>query len=462
MATLVCDLCGGKLVMGAGGKATCENCGMEYNSDWIKERVQGANVGTQATSAQQIENWYELGQQAQKSSNPAEAYRYFSMVVEADGTHWRALIDRAWAAVSSTEGTENRVPEMETAVKRAFAIIESTNLSYDEEKEATYYIFSRGQTAYFYSKMNLTLAFHGASIDSFLSSGTLGNFSVYREKQELNKNYLVFLEKYLPYLEKFAEDAEIAEHILNYKKSTLEAIKELCEAEEGAYGINGLTLAEKKKYLDMYIPLYREVKAKDSSFNADYSYSPDPFEKPRNSFELSKREQTVKTHWRSFDMDEQRRIAQERITRYWEEHKEQKAQYEDRLEAIAEELADLNRQAKKCDTEIASIQRELSVRLPIENQLAEVRRSQEDLMAQKSRLGIFAGKQKKLLQEQIDALTPQIETLELEVIQQKNAIKNSVAQKVSAVEAEKRPLVSRIQQLEKERNTINAELTKAR
>ena len=48
------------------------------------------------------------------------------------------------------------------------------------------------------------------------------------------------------------------------------------------------------------------------------------------------------------------------------------------------------------------------------------------------------------------------------MIQQKNAIKNSVAQKVSAVEAEKRPLVSRIQQLEKERNTINAELTKAR
>lgn len=461
MATLVCDICGGKLVMGAGGKATCESCGMEYNSDWIKERVQGAKAEQQTINAQQIDNWYQLGKQAQEAKNPGEAYRYFSMVVEANPTHWRALIDRAWVAGSVSEETD-RIAEMEAAVKRALAIVDSANLSFDEEKEAIDYIISRGHAAYFLGKVDLTLAFHGASLDSLFSNGTLGNFSVYREKQELNKNFLVFLEKHIPLLEKFAEDKEIAEHILSYKKAELEAIKDLCEAEEGSYGIDGLTLAEKKKYLDMYIPLYREVKAIDSSYNADYAYSPDPFEKPRNSFELSKREQTVKTHWRSFDMDEQRRIAQERIIRYWEEHKEQKAQYEDRLEAIAEELADLNRQIKKCDTEIASIQRELSVRLPIENQLAEVKRSQEDLMAQKSRLGIFAGKQKKLLQEQIDALTPQIETLELEVIQQKNAIKNSVAQKVSAVETEKKPLVSRIQQLEKERNTINAELTKAR
>jgi hypothetical protein len=42
MATtaLKCDLCGGKLQMGAGGIATCDSCGMEHSMDRMKEKVQ--------------------------------------------------------------------------------------------------------------------------------------------------------------------------------------------------------------------------------------------------------------------------------------------------------------------------------------------------------------------------------------------------------------------------------------
>ena len=39
MAALVCDLCGGKLIMGAGGVATCDSCGMEYSPERMKEKV---------------------------------------------------------------------------------------------------------------------------------------------------------------------------------------------------------------------------------------------------------------------------------------------------------------------------------------------------------------------------------------------------------------------------------------
>ena len=36
MEALQCDICGGKLVMGSGGIAVCDSCGMEYK----KERIQ--------------------------------------------------------------------------------------------------------------------------------------------------------------------------------------------------------------------------------------------------------------------------------------------------------------------------------------------------------------------------------------------------------------------------------------
>lgn len=40
MAALVCDICGGKLLMQSGGVAKCDSCGMEYTKERIQEKVQ--------------------------------------------------------------------------------------------------------------------------------------------------------------------------------------------------------------------------------------------------------------------------------------------------------------------------------------------------------------------------------------------------------------------------------------
>ena len=40
MAALQCEICGGKLVGKPGGLFECEYCGMEYNTDWAKAKIQ--------------------------------------------------------------------------------------------------------------------------------------------------------------------------------------------------------------------------------------------------------------------------------------------------------------------------------------------------------------------------------------------------------------------------------------
>lgn len=40
MAALQCEICGGKLMAKAGGLFECEYCGMEYNTDWAKAKIQ--------------------------------------------------------------------------------------------------------------------------------------------------------------------------------------------------------------------------------------------------------------------------------------------------------------------------------------------------------------------------------------------------------------------------------------
>ena len=40
MEALICDICGGKLVMQSGGVTRCESCGMEYTKERVQEKVQ--------------------------------------------------------------------------------------------------------------------------------------------------------------------------------------------------------------------------------------------------------------------------------------------------------------------------------------------------------------------------------------------------------------------------------------
>ena len=37
---LQCEICGGKLVGKAGGIYECDSCGMEYDTTWVKEKIQ--------------------------------------------------------------------------------------------------------------------------------------------------------------------------------------------------------------------------------------------------------------------------------------------------------------------------------------------------------------------------------------------------------------------------------------
>lgn len=153
---------------------------------------------------------------------------------------------------------------------------------------------------------------------------------------------------------------------------------------------------------------------------------------------------------------------QERKKQYWEEHAVEKQQYNARLAEIEADLTTFRAQSGQCDSRIAEIKKALSQHMPAESQLAQIKKQQKDLMNQKSQLGLFAGKQKKQLQTQIDALQPQIDNLEVNVNRQKKAIQDDVSARVAAVEAERKPITDRINALESEKKQINAELTKDR
>lgn len=157
-----------------------------------------------------------------------------------------------------------------------------------------------------------------------------------------------------------------------------------------------------------------------------------------------------------------REIQLKKNKAYWAKHAEEKQKYDARLRDIDTEINQLREQVSRLDAQITDIKKALNQSVPAESQLAEIKRQIKSLSDQKSSLGIFAGKQKKQLQAQIDTLQAQVGGCETTVRQQKAALQADISNQVAPVEAERKPLLDRISALESEKKRINHELTKNR
>lgn len=137
MAALVCDLCGGKLVMGTGGVATCEGCGMEYTSERLREKIKEGNGAPRAEvpaapvdNSPVIDNYLSMAKTALDANNNAEAESYANKVIEAQPRHAEAWLIKGKAAGWQTTGRKNRYPES------ILAWINAYTFASDEEKAA--------------------------------------------------------------------------------------------------------------------------------------------------------------------------------------------------------------------------------------------------------------------------------------------------------------------------------------
>lgn len=98
MGALICDVCGGKLVMGSAGMAICESCGLQHSVDRVKEKVQEIKGTVQVDNSHLIENYLEIAENARNSGNNKETESYCNRILEIDPKNYRALILKGEAA----------------------------------------------------------------------------------------------------------------------------------------------------------------------------------------------------------------------------------------------------------------------------------------------------------------------------------------------------------------------------
>lgn len=104
MASITCEICGGKLTIQSGGQvAVCDNCGMEYSIDRVRELLANpctpektvSNPAPQSdTHSQQVETYVNLARQAFETHRLDKALAYCDKIQEVNFNEYRAYLVR--------------------------------------------------------------------------------------------------------------------------------------------------------------------------------------------------------------------------------------------------------------------------------------------------------------------------------------------------------------------------------
>jgi len=97
MANLSCDLCNGKLIIGTGGIASCENCGMEYSNDRMREKAQENKGSVEVSNIAGIESLMKRGHLFLEDSDWQQANIYFDRALDINPEYAPAYIGKLCA-----------------------------------------------------------------------------------------------------------------------------------------------------------------------------------------------------------------------------------------------------------------------------------------------------------------------------------------------------------------------------
>lgn len=469
MKRLTCEMCGSTDLMKDGGVFVCQTCGCKYTVEEAKKMMVEGTVQIEGTvkidNSDKVDTYREMAINAYNSGNTSEAYKYFLKVLEIEPSDYQSIFYKGMCQGWETTLARPRVGEAVAAYQQAVQHIPDG-------------IAQKVKILFISDLTRLMSAWFNKAQERYFD---VSDF--YQSNRDIIYDYRGVGEKVVKYIDSYMDT------VINSESATLiEAVGELyCSACEAVCSYaqiwtsysqdnmiySGLSSNDKAPYLRDYDNMIFEVRKYNPAFKkptSEYSVIERLDTKSFSSLDATKinyqkcldADRTINQRVQHYKDEILQKKKRERREKYWSEHATEKQQYEARLVEIDSEVRTLRSQDTPYLARIAEIKKDLSQRIPAESQLAELKKQQNDLVEQKSKLGLFAGKQKKALQAQIDSLQTQIDGVDATVKRLRKEIQDDVNARISAVEAERKPISDKISALEGEKSRIDFELNKDR
>lgn len=402
MKQLTCEMCGSTDLIKQDGVFVCQSCGTKYSIEDAKKMMVEGTVEVAGTvkvdDTAKIQNYLDLSQSAYDSGNGQSAFDYANKALEIAPKNSRAWIAKMKAIEYIGTLGELKLMEVVEAGKNAVAFAEEAS-----KKEIEFEVYS-------YEAMRslelLKLAMNKMA-----------------DTEDIKKTFKQFC----------------LISILSASKNTLEVDSKVVNIYDN---IANEALAMIKLMPDEVLADYPEITKIVGECAKQYQYETDALIERFKIYgaELQESAKTVRKNNKTaiedkvkaaekIALERKAKEQAERNLKYWEDHHAEKLAFETEKAELTEK--------------IDSLTKELEM-LPENNTVKQLENQIAVLKKEKDALGLFRGKEKKALQEQIDSLNSRLTAA--------NTAKNNAVA----------PIQVEIDALNKRFREIDAELTKNR
>lgn len=460
MKQLVCEMCGNTDLVKDGGVFVCQSCGCNYSVEEAKKMMVEGTVNVQGTvkvdNTAQIDNFLRIAKNALDASNNEEADDYANKILEIEPHHAEAWLIKGEAVGWQTTNQNDRLQESVNAWTNAVLYADAKHIdeyrSQIANKSGALYLavidlkagnFGRIHNDNMYSSLELAVKscvsymnqlstkagvrinrsflyqkiarkLNSAAVDGFKDAQSdFGPEHINMSKFEWNR-FTASCDlciKLIEFALKYARTNDQRKTMYENLVTIGETARDSCSWK---FDVNSYSY-------DHYVREYQFTSEAKKARTENIS----TWKSKKDALDTSKKEATLKALHGSRD-DEEKALA---IKKYWEEHAGEKQAFEtEKTEAKAR---------------IDQIEKGLSS-LPVLSEIADAESKVKSLNAKLSALGMFKGKEKAAVREQIAAAEKKVADLK------------------SRADAEKKPLSTEADNLKKRIGEIDDEFAKDR
>lgn len=162
--------------------------------------------------------------------------------------------------------------------------------------------------------------------------------------------------------------------------------------------------------------------------------------------------------------EEERKKAEEekkaRIAAYWEAHADEKAALDAEKKELEDKKTKLNAEIAEQDKLIKAAEDDKKATVPSEAETDKIKSQIKELESRRAKLGLFAGKEKKQIGEEIASLDGRVNALKGKIEEEKKARDAEADKKAAPAKAKKDELQNQVNTANKRISAIDAALTK--
>ena len=510
MKKIVCELCEGTQFVKENGMFICQSCGTKYSTEEVKKMMKEVEGDSQPVSVrnttseppmnnvdqQRIDNLFLLASNAKEAGNDAEAENYCNQIISLDATMYKAWFLKAKAIGWQSTLQSPRISEA------AYSFGQAVDFAPEDEKEemtklAVNELESLG-IALLKSRKNL--------FSKYPDEDELKGFR--RDRSQVLESILVLLKKgknaslsddYKDTISHIMNDAAVDAFKnlrTNYSKISKPQKSDLAKMIDRTDNCIALIQQSLDVYSPNKIPDTKNsaTSYENMSFMSNYLMGLEAYDSYSSTYPSISLSSDAKAERRkivngwdrearringvldNIKREQERKAAEERRARerkaaeekkarieaYWSEHTEEKRELE-------EKKADAKAKASRIRARIYAIDRDIenakslkNRKLPSETDLEKAEKEKDSLVSKKNSLGLFAGKEKKQLTEEITSLQGKMDELRVKIEAERKERDDKISKQIAALDKEKGSLQKELKIAEYDATSAENELTKDR